>query len=75
VLSSKTAWLVLENDEAYRKHEIERKNKQSADPTVTGKDLEGGENAVGGEGPEPELWLMAGMLMMVAFAFRRRLAQ
>ena len=67
---------MLENDEAYRKHEIERKNKQSADPTVTGKDLEGGDqNAIGGEGPEPELWLMAGLLMMVAFAFRKRLAQ
>ena len=74
VLSSKAAWLVLENDEAYRSHEIERKHP--SDPPVTGKDLEGGDqNAIGGEGPEPELWLIAGLLMAVAFVLRRRFAQ
>jgi hypothetical protein len=76
VLSSKTAWLVLENDEAYRKHEIARRESATrGDPTVSGKDLEStGERAaesVGGEGPEPELWLLAS-LALVAFAVRRR---
>ena len=88
VLSSKTAWLVLENDEAYRRHQIERKQQKdqqdrkdqkdkSADPEVSGKDLESnGDTAgdhIGGEGPEPELWLVAG-LMLIAFYFRKRVA-
>ena len=79
VLSSKTAWLVLENDEAYRRHEIERHQKaESADPTVSGKDLESTDGANpsasggGGEGPEPELWLVLG-LALVAFGVRRRM--
>jgi hypothetical protein len=77
VLSSQTAWLVLENDEAYRRYQIERHHKHSgADPSISGKDLEstGGNaaNDVGGEGPEPELWLLFGLMAMV-FAFRRRL--
>ena len=78
VMSTKTAWLVLENDETYRKYQIERHQKQqSADPSVSGKDLEStdGKSAqpdVGGEGPEPELWLLCG-LAMLAFWVRRRL--
>jgi hypothetical protein len=76
VLSSKTAWLVLENEEAYRRNEIARNERtKSADPTVSGKNLGGGDDSagsVGGEGPEPELWLLLG-LALVAFQFRRRL--
>ncbi len=87
VLSTKTAWLVLENDEAYRKNQIERHEKQkSADPTISGKDLtstdarvasaspgaDGNDGNVGGEGPEPELWLVAGLLL-IAFGIRRKL--
>lgn len=47
VMSKYTSLLVLENDEAYKKYEIERKNQKAADalklaqaPTVTGGDLD-----------------------------------
>ncbi len=45
VLSRHTSLLVLESEEAYKQHEIERKNAetllaQNADPQVTGADLE-----------------------------------
>ena len=76
VLCAKTAWLVLENDEEYRRHQIERRNRESSDaPTVSGKDLEsmGGDSdgAGTGEGPEPELWLVLG-LMFLAVQVRKR---
>ena len=43
VLSRKTAFLVLESEEAYAKYQIERKQKELAEadgPRVTGQDLE-----------------------------------
>lgn len=46
VLSRFTALLVLESEEAYREHEIERRQqaeRDAASPQVTGRDLEGGD--------------------------------
>lgn len=44
VMSKHTSLLVLESEEAYREHEIERRHKElaleNADPTVTGGDLD-----------------------------------
>jgi hypothetical protein len=75
VLSSKTAWLVLENEEAYRRHQIARRNPDKGDPTISGKDLSSSDEhgeAMAGEGPEPELWLLAGLLLVVYGVMRRR---